>query len=97
MQEVTHDLGRNHEGPCKQAGHIFGHTWVRGERGSAHNVLIDFGSPTRARTWDLRIRQYGRVVEAKRPVSGDVGCAASRAELHAENESSANNEETGHG
>src|SRR6266542_5195673 len=37
------------------------------------------------------IRQYGRV-EARRPISGDVGCAASRAELHAENESSANNE-----
>src|SRR5438132_1531046 len=34
-------------------------------------------------------RQYGRFVEAGRPVSGDVGCAVSRAELHAENESSA--------
>ena len=26
---------------CDQAGHIFGHTWVRGERGSTLNVLID--------------------------------------------------------
>jgi hypothetical protein len=26
---------------CEQAGHIFGHTWFRGRRGSAHNVLID--------------------------------------------------------
>ena len=42
-------------------------------------------------------RQYGRFVEAGWPVSGDVGCAASRAELHAENESSATNKETGHG
>ena len=24
---------------CEQAGHIFGHTWVRGKRGSEHNVL----------------------------------------------------------
>jgi len=24
---------------CEQAGHIFGHTWVGGKRGSAHNVL----------------------------------------------------------
>jgi hypothetical protein len=42
-------------------------------------------------------RQYGRVEELLWPVSGDVGCAASRAELHAENESSATNKETGHG
>jgi hypothetical protein len=42
-------------------------------------------------------RQYGRVEELLWPVSGDVGCAASRAELDAENESSATNKETGHG
>jgi integrase len=23
---------------CEQAGHIFGHTWLRGERGSEHNI-----------------------------------------------------------
>jgi hypothetical protein len=42
-------------------------------------------------------RQYARFVEGGRPVSGDVGCAASRAELHAEKEASASNKETGHG
>jgi integrase len=37
---------------CEQAGHIFGHTWVRGERGSTHNVLIDL-APRIGQTWAL--------------------------------------------
>jgi integrase len=37
---------------CEQAGHIFGHTWVRGERGSMYKVLIDL-APRIGQTWAL--------------------------------------------
>ncbi len=69
-----------------------------GEERIANELLLKLAIRVSPRTVRKYMpRQYGRLVEAGWPVSGDVGCAASRAELHAENESSATNKETGHG
>jgi hypothetical protein len=45
---------------CDQAGHIFGHTWVRGERGSTHNVLIDLAPRPGLEPGTLRINRTAR-------------------------------------